>query len=189
MRLIFLYAISFLISCSKPKEIKSGTYQLSDITDSAIYDDLKFGITRADLLKKIPGSPQQNIMSEPIFDTDVVEIEDGIDIQDHHFVLYYYFDIHDSLYRIKGEYRTENEMEYKDAAMDIAKMIYVPYGIPKRWKTVPGSYKFSWELKNKQIFLEFGSFISNYIVEIMITELRLFIKNRDRIIPNDHLRH
>ena len=120
---------------------------------------------------------------------DVVEVEGRKDIMDHQFVIYHYFDIDDSLYRIKAEYRTENEMEYKDAAMDIAKMIYIPYGIPKKWKTVPGSYKFSWELKNKQIFLEFGSFLSNYMVEVMITELRLFIKNRDRIIPNDTRRH
>jgi hypothetical protein len=181
--LFILMASIFLFACGKSKPEVLETDKLSELTDSVIYEDLKFGITRSTLLKRFSDTPQQNIMSEPLFDTNVVEVEDAIDINGHHFIVYHYFDIHDSLYRVRAEYRAENPDKYEDAARTVAKILYVHYGVPKKWKTVINSYKFSWDLKNKQIFLEMGCFITNCIVEVSVTELRLFIKNRDRVIP------
>lgn len=180
---LFLLFLVFCFSCAKPKEEIREPYKLSDITDSVVYEDLKFGITRNDLLKRFSNPPQQNIMSEPIFDTDVVEVEGRIDIKNHHFITYYYFDPQDSLYRVAAEFRSENINEYEKACRKVAYLLYIPYGIPKKWKTIQGSYKFSWDLKNKQIFLECGCFMNNCLLEVMTTEIRLFIKNRDRIIP------
>lgn len=170
-------------SCTKPKLETPAPYKLSEITDSVIYQDLKFGITRNELLMRISSPAIENIMSEPIFDTNVVEVEDRIVVDQYPFRVFYYFEIDDSLYRVRAEHRCENAALHKRACFKTASIIYLHYGIPKRWKTIPGSYKFSWDLKNKQIFLECGCFMSNCLLEVMITEIRLFIKNRDRIIP------
>lgn len=175
--------IFLVISCTRPQQKKTEKSGLSNVIDSVIYDDLKFGITRIELLKQFSISPQQNIMSEPLFDDDVTEVEGSVDIKSHHFVVYHYFDTQDSLYRVKAEFRTADQPEYDNTVWDIAEILYMHYGIPKRWKTIPGSYKFSWDLKNKQIFLEAGCFMQNCLVEVSITELRLFIKNRDKINP------
>jgi hypothetical protein len=187
MRKTLLFFILIAIGCTgvpgckKPRIENVSKDKLSNQVDSVIYRDLKFGITKKNFSKIQKYSLTVNRMSEPVFNSIVTEVEDSITIETHPFKVFYYFDADDSLYRVKAQQPHQSSPgKHKATYTSLGMLIYHTYGVPVPWKTIGTWKKFIWELKNKQIILEYGCFEGDCFVECTVTELRLFMKNKKK---------
>jgi hypothetical protein len=185
MRRIFYFLMIIVIGwagvpgCKKPGKEKVSKNKLSNQVDSVIYGDLKFGITKKDFSKIRMGSLTVNRMSEPAFNSIVTEIEDSVTIETHPLKVFYYFDVDDSLYRVKAEQPHQSSpIEHRATYTSLGMLIYHAYGVPVPWKTIGSWKKYCWELKNKRVILEYGCLEGDCFVECTVSELRLFNKNK-----------